>query len=115
MPGLEAFIAIGMAVISMLIFSWKHAASRSDSLGISQQDLSLGLIGGLGAHFVYSLTDAIALGARPGFLLWMAFGLSTALYLKGVRLGSSKAPSVRKKHGVLIPGMNPAGPSKEGR
>ena len=32
------------------------------------------------AHQVYGLTDAITLGAKPGFLLWMLLGLMAALY-----------------------------------
>ena len=31
------------------------------------------------AHFTFGITDAIALGAKPGFLLWMLFGLVAAL------------------------------------
>ena len=41
--------------------------------------LALGVLGGLLAHFLFGITDAVALGAKPGFLFWwllaMAFGL----------------------------------------
>lgn len=35
----------------------------------------LGLAGGLIAHLFYGLNDAVALGAKPGFLFWMLLGL----------------------------------------
>ncbi|MFH1908585.1 MAG: heavy-metal-associated domain-containing protein, partial [Chloroflexota bacterium] len=35
------------------------------------RSLTLGLGGGLLAHLLYGLTDAVALGAKPGVLLWM--------------------------------------------
>ena len=40
----------------------------------------LGLGGGLLAHMLYGLTDAVALGAKPGFMFWMLLGLITGLY-----------------------------------
>jgi hypothetical protein len=38
------------------------------------------LLGGFLAHFLYGLTDAVALGAKPGILFWMLLGLSTGLF-----------------------------------
>jgi len=32
------------------------------------------------AHLVYGLTDAVALGAKPGLLFWMLLGLIAAPY-----------------------------------
>jgi putative inorganic carbon (HCO3(-)) transporter len=83
LPGLIAFMAVWVAIFAMLFERLRHAPANLGLLGMSAPDLALGLAGGVVAHFVYSLTDAIALGARPGFLLWMTFGLSTAMYLKG--------------------------------
>ena len=40
----------------------------------------LGLGGGIFAHLLYGLTDAIALGAKPGLLFWMLLGLIAGLY-----------------------------------
>lgn len=40
----------------------------------------LGLSGCLIAYFIYGITDAVALGARPGFLFWSLFGLVMAAY-----------------------------------
>ena len=41
---------------------------------------ALGLGGGLLGYFVYGLTDAVALGAKPGFLWWWLLALATGLY-----------------------------------
>lgn len=49
-------------------------------LCLSFRALALGLGGGLLAHLVYGLTDAVALGARPGVIFWMLLGLITALH-----------------------------------
>ena len=46
----------------------------------SVRALVLGLAGGLLAHMLYGLADAVALGAKPGLLFWMLLGLTTALY-----------------------------------
>ena len=40
----------------------------------------LGLGGGLLAHMLWGLTDAMALGARPAFLFWVILGLISGLH-----------------------------------
>jgi O-antigen ligase len=40
---------------------------------------TLGFGGGLLAHMFYGLTDAVALGAKPGLLFWMLLGLIAGL------------------------------------
>jgi hypothetical protein len=42
--------------------------------------LALGLLGGLLAHFLFGMLDAVALGAKPGFLRWWLLGMSYGLY-----------------------------------
>jgi predicted lipid-binding transport protein (Tim44 family) len=42
--------------------------------------LVIGLGGGLLAHLLYGLTDAVSLGAKPGILFWILLGLITALH-----------------------------------
>jgi putative inorganic carbon (HCO3(-)) transporter len=42
--------------------------------------VAVGLGGGLLAHMLYGLTDAVALGAKPGVLFWMLLGLIVGLY-----------------------------------
>jgi uncharacterized membrane protein len=42
--------------------------------------LGIGIVGSLVAFHVYGLTDAIALGAKPGVAFWMILALSAALW-----------------------------------
>jgi len=43
--------------------------------------LVLGLGGGLFAHLVFGMLDAITLGAKPGIFFWMLLGIITGLYM----------------------------------
>ena len=55
------------------------------SMGLERalwRTIILGLTGGLLAHAVFGLTDAIAFGARPGVLFWMLLALITGLFLQ---------------------------------
>jgi hypothetical protein len=47
--------------------------------------LALGLGGGLLAHALYGMTDAVTLVARPGILFWMLLGLISGLYIRQTR------------------------------
>jgi putative inorganic carbon (HCO3(-)) transporter len=72
LPGLIAYLAslwIGLGI------AW-GAAKRSSGM---LRGLALGLLAGLVALHVYGLTDAIALGAKPGLAFWLALGLIAAL------------------------------------
>ncbi|MBE3144767.1 MAG: O-antigen ligase family protein [Planctomycetes bacterium] len=91
LPGLIAFLALYLVAFWMLVQTWKWAkepAQLSDSRSISSilassrgvKALALGLGGGLMAHAFYGLTDAVALGAKPGVLFWMLLGLVAGLY-----------------------------------
>jgi putative inorganic carbon (HCO3(-)) transporter len=85
-PGLIAFLALYIISFWMLIQTW--IISRDQGYTLANpifppiKPMILGLSGGLLAHFFYGLTDAIALGAKPGILLWTLFGLITGLYLQ---------------------------------
>ena len=82
-PGLVGYV--GMLVVFALC-AWKiHRVSKSRSLRL----LTGGLFAGMLAHQVYGLTDAITLGAKPGFLLWFLWGLMAALW----RLEASQHPA----------------------
>lgn len=71
--GLLAYLLIWAIAAWQLITVWlTHTAPQP-------RFLALGLAAALLAHFVYGMTDAIALGAKPGFLLWILFGLAAAL------------------------------------
>ena len=47
----------------------------------------LALLGGLLAHFLFGMIDAVSLGAKPGFLFWWLLGMVFGLYdqCRGVR------------------------------
>ena len=106
-PGLIAFIAVYIAAFWMLIRTWQvvHANGQPEfhkqnpliprtplSGKISVLNISpladvrlvkllvLGLGGGLLAHLLWGLTDAMALGARPAFVFWIILGLISGLH-----------------------------------
>ncbi len=74
--GLAAYLAIYVGTYWMLWKVW-HSAPRLET-----RYLALGLAGGLIAHAVYGLTDAIALGAKPGIIFWILLGLTCGLFLQ---------------------------------
>jgi O-antigen ligase len=45
--------------------------------------LMAGVLAGLVAHSVYGLTDAVALGAKPGVFVWILMGLTAAVWRLG--------------------------------
>ncbi|TMC56429.1 MAG: O-antigen ligase family protein [Chloroflexi bacterium] len=81
LPGLVAFLALYLTTFWMLRELWESPAT----MGIERalwRTIILGLTGGLLAHAVFGLTDAIAFGARPGVLFWMLLALTTGLFLQ---------------------------------
>jgi VIT1/CCC1 family predicted Fe2+/Mn2+ transporter len=66
------FLALYIGALGMLI-----PAIRSSG---AWRFLALGLLGGLLAHFVFGIADAVALGAKPGFLFWWLLGMVFGLY-----------------------------------
>jgi len=72
LPGLVGFLALYTGALGMLIPSIRPAGAR--------RYLALGLLGGLLAHFIFGITDAVALGAKPGFLFWWLLGMVYSLY-----------------------------------
>lgn len=106
-PGLIAFIALYSIAFWMLIRTWQSArlniqtGTRGETtsmpggkpgdrlsvkVGFPLADKSLiqmavlGLGGGLLAHLLWGLTDAMALGARPAFVFWIILGLINGLH-----------------------------------
>ena len=80
LPGLIAFLALYIGTFWMLFKIWRLAPLSTLHTPQSLRFLVLGLGGGLFAHLVYGLTDAVALGAKPGILFWMLLGLIAALF-----------------------------------
>jgi putative inorganic carbon (HCO3(-)) transporter len=84
-PGLIGLMGLYAAAVGMLArigaagpFRLKVKPDRH--ISVASAALVMGLGGGLGAHFVYGLTDAVALGAKPGILFWILLGLISGLY-----------------------------------
>jgi putative inorganic carbon (HCO3(-)) transporter len=71
-PGSIGFLALYVAALGML--------ARTMQAGGTLRLLALGLLGGLLAHFIFGMTDAVALGAKPGFLFWWLLGMVYGLY-----------------------------------
>ncbi|MGB1249711.1 MAG: O-antigen ligase family protein [Candidatus Promineifilaceae bacterium] len=73
LPGLFAYLALWVFSALQLTRVWHNTTQPQ------LRFLALGLGASLLAHFLFGMTDAIALGAKPGFLLWILFGLAAAL------------------------------------
>jgi putative inorganic carbon (HCO3(-)) transporter len=74
-PGLIAFIWLYISAFAVLFKAYHWAgASHRDAL-----PWILGLAGGLIAHLLFGMNDAVALGAKPGLLYWMLLGLVASL------------------------------------
>jgi len=73
LPGLIAYLAIWGLAAALLRQVWRRGV-------LLEQALALGSAAGLLAHFVYGITDVVALGSRPGFLFWFLLGLITGLW-----------------------------------
>lgn len=87
-PGLVAYCAIWLVVGSLLVRVYRR----------SSQPLYRAMAGGLGAgliaHFMFGMTDAIALGAKVGVLFWMSLALAVGLHQVAIggKQGKSPAP-----------------------
>lgn len=81
LAGLVAFLALqGLSLVLA------YRAFRMD-WPVTVRWLMAGVLAGLVAHGVYGLTDAVALGAKPGVFLWVLLGLSAAVW----RLGKARS------------------------
>ncbi|MCP4418993.1 MAG: O-antigen ligase family protein [Chloroflexi bacterium] len=74
LPGLVAYLAIWFIAAGMLWSSWLQSSS------VILHALALGCGAGLLAHFIYGITDVVALGSRPGFLFWFLLGIVMGLW-----------------------------------
>ena len=72
--GLIAFIALYMMAIGLT-----YRVLRS-SPPVLMRWLTIGVLAGLIAHGVYGLTDAVALGAKPGVFFWLLLGLIAVVW-----------------------------------
>ncbi|CAG0935226.1 hypothetical protein TFLX_04058 [Thermoflexales bacterium] len=83
-PGLVALLAIYFGSFGMLWSLWNSATTPETRY------LALGPAGGLLSHAIYGLTDAVALGAKPGVFFWALLGLTCGLFLRDRELHSPK-------------------------
>lgn len=72
--GLIAYLAIWVLSAALLWIGWRQTRNRS------YQVLLVGLSGSLMAGWIFGILDAIALGARPGFLWWMLLALVVTVF-----------------------------------
>jgi putative inorganic carbon (HCO3(-)) transporter len=82
-PGLIAFLALYIGAFWMLADVWRatrHPTLNTERWSLVTRSLALGLGGGLLAHLLYSLIDAIPLGSKYGLLFWMLLGLIAGLH-----------------------------------
>ena len=96
-PGLMAYVWVWVVIALMLFRTWRISSTNWTKI------LVLGFGGSLLAYFIYGMTDAIALGTKPGVVWWYMLGLIVALY-KGVahKEGWEKdLPSLGSKIGIL--------------
>ncbi|MBI5713665.1 MAG: O-antigen ligase family protein [Chloroflexi bacterium] len=80
-PGLIAFVSLYFISFWMLIQIWRAASGDDQEL---TRTLVLGLGGGLFAHLLFGLTDAVIFAAKPAILFWMLLGLIAALYKRSL-------------------------------
>lgn len=75
-PGLVAFLAL------YLVAGWVLLGVLRRERGF-RRALAVGVLGGLAAHAAFGLADAVALGAKPGFLFWWLLALASGLCAQG--------------------------------
>lgn len=73
-PGLIAYLSLWLVVGYLLYYVTRH------SKDVRRRVIATGLSGGLLAHFVYGMTDTVALGSKPGFVFWWVLAISVAVF-----------------------------------
>ena len=75
-PGMISYLAIWILSAGLL---WDGLRIES-SAPVNYRPLLSGLAGSLAAAWLFGIVDAVALGARPGFIWWLLIALLTAVY-----------------------------------
>lgn len=73
-PGLIAYLALWLLAGWLLVVCWQRAQTAAE------RALAVGLIGAFTGGWFFGVLDAIALGARPGFLWWLLLALVVSLH-----------------------------------
>jgi putative inorganic carbon (hco3(-)) transporter len=76
LPGLIAYLAIWFISAALLWQAWRQAGDYAHKI------LIIGVTGSLTAGWFFGILDAIALGARPGFLWWLLLALVVLVHEK---------------------------------
>jgi O-antigen ligase len=85
-PGLVAYLGLWVVAAVLLVAVYRRGADRSHRAAAG------GLGAGLIAHFVFSMTDVIPLGAKVGVLFWLTLALIVSLH-QVTRLTSDAMPA----------------------
>jgi putative inorganic carbon (HCO3(-)) transporter len=85
--GLIAYLGVWLLSASLIWIAWKDCKRHTDRI------LLVGLGGSLAAGWLFGVLDAIALGARPGFIWWLLLALLVAVF-DSVRKSSHKRKRV---------------------
>ncbi len=88
-PGLIGFIAMYITSFWMIFVSLrrlKRSINGNTKTNVLTKEMFyvilVGLLGGQIAHLGFSMTDAIAFGAKPGILFWVMQAIICAIFLK---------------------------------
>jgi putative inorganic carbon (HCO3(-)) transporter len=73
-PGLVAYLGLWAVAAALLVTVYRRGTNRSHRAAAG------GLGAGLIAHFVFSMTDVIPLGAKVGVLFWLTLALIVSLH-----------------------------------
>ena len=73
-PGLIAYVGVWLGAVMMLWRSWRLSGDAWERTWVA------GFAAALLGFFIYGLADAVAFGAKPGFLFWYLLGLIAGLH-----------------------------------
>lgn len=96
-PGLIAYLALWFISIALLWQSWHQS---NDPL---QHALVVGLSGALAGGWFFGILDAIALGARPGFLWWILLAMIAIQEWRTRLQGTGSLGELDGKHNLTQP------------
>ena len=88
--GLIAYLSIWLLSALLLWRSWKDLKDGTD------RAIIIGLSGSFTAGWIFGILDAIALGAKPGFLWWLLLALLVSIFLK-----RKKSQDIVSKDGTI--------------
>ena len=98
MPGLISYLSIWLVVAALLVRV--HRRGKEPIYRSMAEGLGAGLI----AHFIFSMTDAIPLGAKVGVPFWPALALAVSLHQVAL---AADMESPDPMHFVQQPGIHP--------